>query len=58
VHIDSEVQNNPILPLQKISDAVRTAVLSHHHLIFLPVLALGLAAFVLTTVLGWEASNV
>lgn len=64
VHVDStEVRSNPTssdLRSEEICNTIRMAIVSHYSLVFLPLLVLGLAAFLATTLLRWRraASNI
>src|SRR5215471_6830245 len=51
LHIDRTVVASITSRAQEICGAIRAAVVSHYEFVFLPLLALGAVAFVLTTAL-------
>jgi len=53
VHIErAEVQNSPTLRSYEISNSVRAAIIANYWLLYLPLVGIGLIAFLVTTV-GW-----
>src|SRR5262249_4237656 len=53
VHVEgAEVQNSPTLRSYEISNSIRAAIIAKYALLYLPVVGIGLIAFLITTV-GW-----
>jgi hypothetical protein len=56
VHVEAvDVQNSPTLRPYKISNTIRAAIIAYYSLLYLPVLGMGVIAFVITTVLWWRS---
>jgi hypothetical protein len=57
VHIErAEVQNSPTLRSYEISNSIRAAIIANYWLLYLPLVGIGLIAFLVTTVGWWRTA--